>query len=64
MWVVHAAKDEASMDTLCSPNFQARLWARVYRANDLSLLLDNEVKDWIEKNEIELISIREVPLSG
>lgn len=61
LWVIHAAMDHPSLDELCSHDFHAVNWARVYRANDLALTLDSEVKEWIEQLRIELVPTSDCP---
>jgi hypothetical protein len=62
LWVTHPAIDHASMDELCSVDCPARNWARMYRAIDLSLLLDEEVADFLKEDSIELTSLSDCPI--
>jgi chitin disaccharide deacetylase len=62
LWMVHAAVDHPSLDALCSPEFFAWNWARPYRAADMSLLMDPEIKDLLEELGIQRISVDCAPL--
>ena len=60
--VAHPAMDHASLDALCSADFHARNWARVFRAIDLELLLDKEILEIIQANGIEITPLAECPI--
>jgi predicted glycoside hydrolase/deacetylase ChbG (UPF0249 family) len=64
LWATHCAIDDPSLDKLCSPAHVGFHWARTYRAIDQSLVLDPEVRGWIEARGIERISIAQCPVVG
>jgi predicted glycoside hydrolase/deacetylase ChbG (UPF0249 family) len=61
LWLVHAALDHPSLDEICTPDFHAVHWARTFRAIDQALLLDPEVKDWLERLDIQRVPLTDVP---
>lgn len=61
-WMVHAAVDSASLDEMCSPEYPARNWARPFRAADMALLMDAEVKDMIAERGIQRIPVTDAPV--
>src|SRR6185295_13060331 len=64
LWATHSAVDHPSLEKLCAPNHVGFHWARTYRVIDQSLLLDPEVRDWIEKRGIQRVSISQCPVVG
>jgi len=64
LWQCHCAVDHPSLEQMCKSTHPAFHWARTYRMIDQSLVLDPEVKDWIEKRGIQLTSIRQCPVEG
>lgn len=62
MWVCHAAADHPSLDDLCSRDWPAAPWARAYRVIDHALLVDGEVREWIDGLGISLVSIDQCPV--
>jgi len=62
LWMVHAAIDHPSLDELCSPGFFAWNWARSFRAADMALLLDPEIKALIEERGIRRIDVTQAPV--
>lgn len=64
MWVTHPAIDHESMDSLCTPAWPDRRWAREFRAMDLAMLLDPEIRDVIESNGIEIAPMTSCPVRG
>jgi predicted glycoside hydrolase/deacetylase ChbG (UPF0249 family) len=64
LWATHCAIDHPSLDKLCSPSHVGYHWARTYRAIDQSLVLDPEVRGWIEGRRIQRISIAQCPVVG
>ena len=61
LWLAHAAVDHPSLDEICSPDFQTVHWARAFRTIDQALLLDLEVKDWLERMGIQRVPLMDVP---
>ncbi len=61
IWIVHPAADSDVLDTFQTPGTAMCVWARLYRVLDLKLLLDAEVKEWIEQLNIELTPVSQVP---
>jgi hypothetical protein len=61
LWMVHAALDHPALDTLCSRGYHAWNWARPYRAADMALLVDPEIKDLIAERGIRRIPVSEAP---
>jgi len=61
LWATHCAADHPSLDSLCKPSHVGFHWARTYRTIDQSLVMDPEVREWIEKRNIKRISILECP---
>jgi predicted glycoside hydrolase/deacetylase ChbG (UPF0249 family) len=64
MWMVHAGADHPDLDKLCSADFHAFHWARPYRALDFALLMDSEVKDWIEELGFRRIAVTDAPFAS
>lgn len=62
MWVAHPATDSKTLDDIASPTNRSFNWARVYRAIDLKLLLDKDIRTAIEELNINLISIANCPV--
>ena len=64
LWQCHCAVDHPSLEQMCKPDHLAFHWARTYRMIDQSLVLDPEVREWIEKRGIRLAPISECPTAG
>lgn len=64
LWATHCALDDPSLDKLCTPSHVGYHWARTYRVIDQALVLDPEVKGWIEGRGIQRISISQCPVVG
>ncbi|MGB8648221.1 MAG: ChbG/HpnK family deacetylase [Anaerolineae bacterium] len=64
LWVVHVAMDDPSLDKMCSAKWPPARWAREYRVLDMALVLDPEVRDWMEGNKINLTTIDQVPVTA
>jgi predicted glycoside hydrolase/deacetylase ChbG (UPF0249 family) len=64
LWACHAAVDDPAMDKMCEPNNPSFHWARTYRKIDQALLLDPEVRSWIEKRGIQRVPISSCPVAG
>lgn len=63
LWMVHAGLDHPSLDQLCSPDFHAWKWARPFRALDMALLMDNEIKDLLDEMGVQRISVTQAPVA-
>jgi predicted glycoside hydrolase/deacetylase ChbG (UPF0249 family) len=63
-WTVHCAVDHPSLEKMCAPNHRDVNWTRLYRILDQALVMDPEVKDWIAKRGIQLVSITHCPVTG
>ena len=64
LWITHPALDCPSLDSLCSQNSPVRNWARLFRTLDLQLLLDIEIRDYLEQLEISVVSLKDCPIEG
>jgi predicted glycoside hydrolase/deacetylase ChbG (UPF0249 family) len=64
LWNCHCAVDHPSLDQLCKPGHVGFHWARTYRMIDQSLILDPEVRGWIEKRGIQRIPVSQCPVVG
>ena len=64
LWTVHAAVDHPSLDQLCKPGHVGFHWARTYRMIDQAILLDPEVRGWIEKRGIERVPLSRCPVQN
>lgn len=64
LWGTHCAIDDPSLDKLCSSSHVGYHWARTYRAIDQSLVLDPEVRGWIESRGIQRIPLTQCPVVG
>jgi len=62
LWGTHCAMDHPSLEKLCLPSHVGYHWARTYRAIDQALVMDPEVREWIENRQIRRISISECPI--
>ena len=62
LWMVHAALDHPSLDEMCTRDFPAWNWARPYRAADMALLLDPEIRDLIAERGIQRIPVTQAPV--
>jgi predicted glycoside hydrolase/deacetylase ChbG (UPF0249 family) len=57
---VHAAVRSPEMESVCSQTSPARKWAQEYRASDLDVVTDPEMKALCRDRGIRLVSLREV----
>ncbi len=64
LWIVHVAVDDPSLDKMCSANWLPVRWAREYRALDMALVTDPEVREWIDGCGIHRTTIGRVPVIG
>ena len=55
----HCAVDSAELSALASPSHPEYLWTREYRVGDQAVLCDPEVREAVEENGIELVSLAE-----
>lgn len=62
-WIVHPAADHPVLDEFQTPNTPLFVWGRLYRVLDYRLLLDPEVKSWVDELNIRLTPVSEVPFS-
>jgi hypothetical protein len=58
--VAHPGTPGPELRSLAHPNAENRIWAEEYRASDLEVLLDPEVKDRIEALGIELVAVGDI----
>ncbi len=63
LWLVHVAVDHPSLDKMCSANWPPARWARTYRALDMALIMDNEIRDLLDGCGIKRITIDQVPVT-
>jgi predicted glycoside hydrolase/deacetylase ChbG (UPF0249 family) len=63
IWIVHPAADLDVLDTFQTPDTDMCVWARRNRVLDLKLLLDAEVKEWMEQLDVELTPVSDVPFA-
>ncbi len=64
IWAAHCAVDHSSLEKMCEPNSPILSWTRLYRVLDQALILDPEVKDWIDQRGIELVPMAQCPAAG
>jgi len=64
LWQCHSAVDDGSLEKLCKPGHVGFHWARTYRVIDQSLVMDREVREWIEKRGIQRVPISRFPVGG
>ncbi len=64
LWQCHCAVDDPLLERMCRPSHKDFHWARTYRIIDQSLVTDPEVREWIEKRDIELVPISTCPTTG
>jgi len=63
LWTVHCAMDRPGLAQICSLDHPSVHWARAYRAIDQTLVLDPEVRDWIQKCGIALAPTSQCPIA-
>jgi len=59
IWAAHCAVDHPSLEAMVAPNSPIIEWTRLYRVLDQSLILDPEVRGWIETRGIRLAPMSE-----
>ncbi len=64
IWATHCAVDHHSLEQLTAPTHGAFNWTRLYRVLDQSLVLDPEVRHWIESRGIQLTPMSRCPVAG
>jgi hypothetical protein len=62
LWVVHPAVDDPRLEDMASPDNLAFNYTRIFRVNDCRLLVDTDVKTWIEELGIRIVPLSEVPV--
>jgi len=63
LWVCHPGEDSVALEQMCTDSWPPRLWAREIRKLDLSLLIDEEVSNWLAEYEIELVPLTTTPVA-
>ena len=61
LMVVHAGEASDELNSMASRNHPAWIWTQPYRQTDLELVLDPEVRQWVEQAGFELVSLRDIP---
>jgi len=64
LWATHCAMDHPSLEQMCKPTHVSFPWARTYRVIDQSLVMDPEVREWVEKRGIRRLSMAHCPVAG
>ncbi len=64
IWAAHCAVDDPSLEAMVAPLSPIVNWTRLYRVLDQALILDPEVRGWIEKRNIQLTPMSACPTVG
>jgi chitin disaccharide deacetylase len=64
LWLTHCAADHPSLAAICSPTYGPVHWARTYRVIDQALVMDTEVREWIERRGIRRVPLSHAPVTG